>query len=341
MKIMLDAMGSDNGAVEFVKGAYLAMKDSDVEIVLVGNEAELTSLMKNEDPEGKYSSRISVIHAEEVVDMHDDPIKVMKEKPSSSMTVALRALSDNAADALISAGNTGALLAQATLIVKRIKGVRRAALAPITPTASGVAVLIDCGANSECTPEYLMQFALMGSYYSERALGIKSPKVGLLNNGAEDHKGDEVHREAYKLLTAAKENGDINFIGNIEGRDGPLGKVDVIVADGFSGNIYLKTMEGIGMFFAKELKNMFMSSLKGKISALLVKKHIAGFKKKIDYNSAGGAPLLGIRKPVIKAHGSSNAVAIYHCISQAADYAASDMVTQLANSIKEGKEADE
>jgi len=341
MRIMLDTMGSDNGAAEFVKGAVLAAEELDVDIVLVGDEAELTNLLKKEDPKGKYKTAISIIPSTEVVRMNDDPLKVMKEKPDSSMTVALRALSEGKGDALISAGNTGALLTQATLIAKRIKGVRRAALAPVIPSAKGIAVLIDSGANAECTSEYLYQFALMGAFYAEHALGIKNPKVGLLNNGAEEHKGDAVHQEAYKLLRDAGERGKINFIGNIEGRDGPLGVADVIVADGFSGNVYLKTIEGVGMFFARELKAMFMSSLKGKIAGLLVKDSIAGFKEKIDYNDAGGAPLLGIKKPVIKAHGSSKAKSIYHCIIQAIDYIDSGMTIQLEQSLREGKETDE
>ncbi len=341
MRIILDTMGSDNGAREFVKGAVLATEELDVDIVLVGNEEELSQLLKREDPNGKYRKNISIVNASEVVHMNDDPLRVMKEKPDSSMTVAMKALAEGRGDALVSAGSTGALLTQATLILKRIKGIRRAALAPITPTASGVSVLIDSGANAECTPEYLYQFALLGSFYAERALGIKAPRVGLLNNGAEEHKGDSVHQEAYKLLRAAGDKGIINFIGNIEGRDGPMGSADVIVADGFSGNIYLKTMEGIGMFFARELKGMFMSSIKGKLAALLVKNNIGGFKKKIDYNSAGGAPLLGVRKPVIKAHGSANSVAIYHCIIQAIDYVDSGMTIKISQSLAEGNESDE
>lgn len=341
MRIILDTMGSDNGAREFVKGAVLATEELDIDIVLVGNKEELSQLLKSEDPSGKYSKNISIVNASEVVDMNDDPLRVMKEKPDSSMTVAMKALAEGRGDALVSAGSTGALLTQATLILKRIKGIRRAALAPITPTATGISVLIDSGANAECTPEYLYQFALLGSFYAERALGIKTPRVGLLNNGAEEHKGDAVHQEAYKLLREAGDKGIINFVGNIEGRDGPMGSADVIVADGFSGNIYLKTMEGIGMFFARELKSMFMSSAKGKLAALLVKNNIGGFKKKIDYNSAGGAPLLGVRKPVIKAHGSANSVAIYHCIIQAIDYVDSGMTIKISQSLAEGNESDE
>ena len=341
MKILLDAMGSDNGAVEFVKGAVLALSSLDVQIALVGDEAELTSLIKEADPQGKFSGRLSVIPATEVVTMHDDPLAVMKEKPGASMTVAMKALAADEADALVSAGNTGALLTQATLILKRIRGIRRAALAPVVPTANGMALLIDSGANAECTPEYLYQFALMGSYYAEHTMGIASPKVGLLNNGAEEHKGDELHRESYKLLTEAGKAGEMNFIGNIEGRDGPLGAADVVVADGFSGNIYLKTMEGIGLFFTKELKNIFYSSFVGKLAGLLLKSAIGGFKKKVDYNNAGGAPLLGVRKPVIKAHGSAKAVAICNCIIQAKEYADSGIAEKISQSLKKEEKTDE
>ena len=341
MRILLDAMGSDNGAVEFVKGAILAADLCDAEFLFVGQEEILMNLMRENDTTGKLQGRFSVINASEVFDMHDDPHKVMKEKPDSSMTVALKTLANDGGDALVSAGNTGALLTEATLIAKRIRGIRRAALAPITPTANGSAILIDSGANAECTPEYLYQFALMGSFYAERIMGIPTPRVGLLNNGAEDHKGDEVHREAYKLLLAAHNNGEINFVGNIEGRDGPLGEADVIVADGFSGNIYLKTMEGIGLFFTRELKAIFMSSLVGKLSALLLRKAIGGFKKKVDYNNAGGAPLLGVRKPVIKAHGSSKALSICNCILQAKQYAESGITEQIGESLKKEETTNE
>ncbi len=341
MRIILDTMGSDNGAAEFVRGAYMALDTLDIDISLVGNEKELLSLVSEADPEGKFKDRISVINASEVVDMNDDPLAVMKSKPDSSMIVALKLLAEGAGDALVSGGNTGALLTQATLILKRIRGIRRAALAPITPTASGSSLLIDSGANAECTPEYLYQFALMGSFYAEHTIGIPAPRVGLLNNGAEEHKGDELHREAHKLLLDAHNRGEINFIGNIEGRDGPLGAADVIVSDGFSGNIYLKTMEGIGLFFTKELKNIFYSSLIGKLSGLLLKSAINSFRKKVDYNNAGGAPLLGVRRPVIKAHGSAKAVAICNCIIQAKEYSDSGIAEKISQSLKKEEKTDE
>ncbi len=337
MTIILDAMGGDKGAREFVKGALLAVEEFDADIKLVGCEEELKSLLSEEDKNGDYKGRISVVNAGEVVDMNDDPVAVMKEKPDSSMTVALRLLAEGGGDALISSGNTGALLTQATLIVKRIKGIRRAALAPVIPTTEGFALLIDSGANVECTPEYLLQFGLMGAYYAEHALSVMSPRVGLLNNGAEEHKGDQLHREAYQLLKEAGDDGAINFVGNIEGRDVPLGKVDVVVADGFSGNVLLKTMEGVGISFAKELKKIFMTSKRAKFSALMVRNGIREFRRKMDYNEAGGAPLLGVKKPVIKAHGSAGAVAICNSIIQAIDYIDSGIIAKIEHSFSRGE----
>lgn len=341
MRIILDTMGSDNGAEEFVKAALLAIEELDIDIVLVGCEDELKALLEKHDKDKLYEKNITILPTSEVVTMEDDPVAVIKQKPDSSMLKALRYLADNKGDAVVSAGNTGALLTMATLVVKRIKGIRRAALAPVVPTANGCAILIDSGANVDCTPEYLYQFALMGSFYAENALGIKKTRVGLLNNGTESHKGDDLHREAYKLLTEAHENKKINFVGNIEGRDGPLGAADVIVADGFSGNIYLKTMEGVGLFFSREIKKMFMSSKRGKVSGLMLKRKIGEFKSKIDYNEAGGAPLLGVRKPVIKAHGSAKATALCNAIVQAIDYIDSGMTIKLSNTLGGGEQSEE
>ena len=341
MRIILDTMGGDKGSLEFVKGAFLAMNEMDVDIIFVGDENELSQHIKNEDPKGLYAKNISVVHAPEVVEMTDDPLRVMKEKPESSMTVALKLLSEGKGDALISSGSTGALLTQATLIVKRIKGIRRASLAPEIPTATGPALLIDSGANAECTTEYLYQFALMGSYYAENAMGIKNPRVALLNNGAEEHKGDELRKETYKLLKEAGEKGIINFIGNVEGRDVPLGGADVIVADGFSGNVLLKTIEGTAAFFIKAIKDIFTSTTKGKIAGLIVKSSMGELKKKIDHNTAGGAPLLGIRKPVMKAHGSAGYKSVCSSIIQIIDYIDSGMTIKIGKSLGEGNEDNE
>ncbi len=338
MRIILDTMGGDNGSREFIKGALCAIDELDVDIIFVGDEQEIKKHLGETEEAESYSRNISIINASEVVGMNDDPVSVMKQKPDASMTVALRALAEGKGDAVVSAGNTGALLTQATLIVKRIKGIRRAALCPMIPTAKRKALLIDSGANVECTPEYLLQFALLGSYYMENARKVKRPKVGLLNNGAEEHKGDTLHKEAYKLLAEAGDKGEINFIGNVEGRDVPLGKADVVVCDGFSGNVLLKTMEGVATLFSRELKNIFMVSKRAKFSALMVRKGINEFKKKMDYNEAGGAPLLGIRKPIIKIHGSSSSVSVFNAIKQSIDYIDSGLTIRLSKSLAEAEE---
>jgi len=328
MKIIIDAMGGDNAPEEIVKGACLAAKEFGVHIVLVGRENEIERYLDKD-------ADVSIVNAEEVVTMDDDPTTAMKHKKDASMTVALRLLANGEGDAMISAGSTGALLVQATLIVKRIRGVRRAALAPIMPTANGGALLIDSGANADCSPEYLQQFALMGASYTKLALGLENPRIGLLNNGTEEHKGGELQQKTYQLLKAAHEKGMINFVGNIEGRDVVFGGADVIVTDGFSGNILLKTVEGVAMFFTKELKGIFMKNIKTKLAALLVKDGIRNFKKKMDYNETGGAPLLGISKPVIKAHGSSKAYALRSAVKQAIDYVNANSIEEITRNLKE------
>ena len=237
MKIILDAMGGDNAPMAVVKGAVDAQTEFGVDIILVGREAEVRACLA--DCGAADNSHIRVVNAEEVIDMHDDPAHAVRRKKDSSMAVALNMLHDGEADACVSAGSTGALLTGATLLVKRIRGIRRAAMAPVLPNGGKGVVLIDCGANVECTPEYLLQFGFMGSYYSHNILGCESPRVGLLNNGSEDTKGTTLCKEAYALLKHAGEEGKLNFIGNVEGTDVFSGKVDVIVTDGYSGNILL------------------------------------------------------------------------------------------------------
>jgi glycerol-3-phosphate acyltransferase PlsX len=265
--------------------------------------------------------------------MSDSPSASGKDKPDSSMAVGLKMLAAGEGDAFVSAGNTGALLAGAIFTAKRIKGIKRAALAPIVPTKAGSAILIDCGANLECKPEYLLQFGLMGSLYAQRALGVENPRVGLLNIGAEETKGLEVHQEAYKLLRDASHAKKLNFIGNIEGRDASFGAADVIVSDGYGGNIFLKTMEGVGLFFADTLKGLFYQNALTKLSALIVKGGLRSFKKKLDYTETGGSPLLGLQKPVIKAHGSSNAKAIKNAVRQAKNFAEGGVITAITERI--------
>ena len=332
MKIIVDAMGGDFAPLAPVQGALMAHEKYGMEIVLTGKSGAIMDAVracgKSELPVG-----VTLVHTEEVVEICDDPATAFKKKKDSSLTVGLNLLRDGGADGFVCAGSTGALLAGATLVVKRIRGLRRAALAPTIPTATGRAVLIDCGANAECTVEYLLQFAYLGSYYAEKVLGVKNPRVGLLNIGAEESKGDTLRRETYQKLKEAGAAGDLNFVGNVEAKEAMLGACDVIVADGYSGNIMLKSLEGTGKLVSLKLKEMFMSSLGTKLGALLVKARLADFKKMLDPNEVGGTALLGISKPVIKAHGSSNAVAFCNAIRQACEVAQSGIADDIAANI--------
>lgn len=317
MRIILDAMGGDNAPQAPVIGALQAAKDFGAQITLVGRGEEILNVMRsqgyNDLPEG-----IEIAHADEVVDMHDDPATVVRKRKNSSMMIGLKMLSDGLGDAFVSAGSTGALLTGATLLVKRVKGIRRAAMGPAMPNrAGGKTVILDCGANAECTPEFLLQFGLVGSIYAKKCLGIENPKVGLLNIGTEDSKGTQLQKDAYGLLKEAADKGLINFVGNTEARDVPLGAVDVIVCDGFAGNVLLKSIEGTAMFMGSLISKMFKKSILSKLSAALVMKDIKAFKKLLDYREIGGTPFLGIRKPVIKAHGSSDALAFRNAVHQA------------------------
>ena len=317
MRIILDAMGGDNAPQAPVLGALQAAKDFGAQIILVGKGEEILSVMRsqgyNDLPEG-----IEIAHADEVVDMDDDPANVIRKKKNSSMVIGLKMLSDGLGDAFVSAGSTGALLTGATLLVKRVKGIRRAAMGPTMPNkAGGKTVILDCGANAECTPEFLLQFGLIGSIYAKQCLGVENPKVGLLNIGTEDTKGTPLQKEAYALLKAAGDKGIINFVGNTEARDVPLGAVDVVVCDGFAGNVLLKSIEGTAMFMGSLISRMFKKSVFSKLAAALVMKDIKAFKKMLDYREIGGTPFLGIRKPVIKAHGSSDALAFRNAVRQA------------------------
>jgi len=329
MKIIIDAMGGDNAPDEIVLGTVNAVKNSDTEAVLVGKTEEILRVFEKlnikDIPKG-----IEIVNATEVIEIDEDPATAIRIKKDSSLTVGLTLLRDGRGDAFVSAGSTGALLSGATLIVKRVRGIRRAALAPLIPSISGRFVLIDCGANAECTPEYLLQFAYMGSFYAEKELKIKSPKVGLLNNGTESTKGTTLQHETYKLLT----DSNLNFIGNIEAKDVMKGGCDVLVCDGFTGNVFLKTVEGTASLIMSELKGVFFSNFITKISALLVKKQLNGLKGKLNPDSVGGTALLGISKPVIKAHGSSGAFAIENAIMQAVGDARSDIAAQFVNNIE-------
>lgn len=330
MKIIVDAFGGDNSPDVVIKGAAMAVEKLDVDIVLTGDENKIKSFAA---ANGISLDRISIIHTESVIDIHEEPTTILKERSDCSMAVGLKALADGEGDAFVSAGSTGALVVGATFIAKRLKGIKRAALAPIMPTDDGYIMLIDAGANVECRPEALVQFGIMGSCYMEKVLGIKSPKVGLINVGAEDTKGRDMDKEAYALLKKAP----INFYGNLEARDIPFGVCQVAVSDGFTGNVALKLYEGMGSFMAHTLKGMFLDGLGGKIAYLLLRKKVAAIKKKLDYTEVGGAVLMGISKPVIKAHGSSDAKAFYNAIRQAKNCVEGDVIGEISRSIEKLK----
>ena len=333
MKIIVDAMGGDNAPVANVRGALDAVRELGVEVILVGRGEDILKVLKDEGV-ADLPPGLEIAHASEVVEMCDNPATAFREKKDSSLTVGLNLLKNGDGDAFVSAGSTGALLSAATLMVKRVRGIRRAALAPVVPTGAGGAVLIDCGATAECTPEYLLQFAFMGSYYAERVLKRPEPKVGLLNIGAEPSKGTDLQRSAHELLTQADKAGRIRFIGNVEAREAVFGAADVIVTEGYSGNIFLKTMEGVGGYMARQLKAMFMKNLGTKLAAALVADGIKALKKSMDAGEVGGTALMGISRPVVKAHGSSDAYAIKNAIRQARDFAASGLIDDITENIE-------
>ncbi|MGO5023103.1 phosphate acyltransferase PlsX [Lawsonibacter sp. LCP25S3_G6] len=332
MKIIVDAMGGDNAPKAPVMGAIQANREYGVDIILVGRGEDILKTLADNGI-SDLPAGVEIAHASEVVEMCDNPATAFREKKDSSLTVGLNLLKSGAGDAFVSAGSTGALLGGATLLVKRIKGIRRAALAPVVPTGNGGAVLIDCGANAECPPEYLLQFAYMGSYYAEHVLGRPEPKVGLLNIGVEPTKGTSLQTTVYPMLKKAADEGRINFVGNIEAREAVEGAVDVIVSDGYSGNIFLKTMEGTGLFLAREIKKMFTKNLFTKLAAVMVSGGIRNIKKIMDSSEVGGTALVGIAKPVIKAHGSSDAYAIQNAIRQAKQYVSSGIIESITENV--------
>ena len=332
MKIIVDAMGGDNAPQAPVMGAIQANQEYGVGITLVGRGEDILRVLE-ENGIKDLPAGVEIAHASEVVEMCDNPATAFREKKDSSLTIGLNLLKSGDGDAFVSAGSTGALLSGATLVVKRIRGIRRAALAPVVPTGGGGAVLIDCGANAECPPEYLLQFAYMGSYYAEHVLGRPEPKVGLLNIGVEPSKGTSLQTTVYPMLQKAAQEGRINFVGNVEAREAVEGAVDVIVSDGYSGNIFLKTMEGTGLYLVKELKGVFMENLLTKLAALLVSKGLKRMKKLMSSSEVGGTALVGISKPVIKAHGSSDAYAIKNAIRQAKQYVSSGIIESIGENV--------
>ena len=339
MRIILDAMGGDNAPLAPVMGAIQATKDFGTQITLVGRGEEILQAMRqqgiNDLPEG-----IEIANADEVVDMHDDPANVIRKKKNSSMVIGLRMLSEGQGDAFVSAGSTGALLSGATLIVKRVKGIRRASMGPVMPNkAGGKTVMLDCGANAECTPEFLLQFGLVGSLYAKKYIGVENPKVGLLNIGTEDSKGTSLQKETYALLMDAKEKGLINFVGNVEARDVPLGAVDVVVCDGFSGNVLIKTIEGTAMFMGSLMKHrIFKRNIFSMLGYMLCKKGVDEVSGMLNSDTIGGTQFLGIKKPVIKAHGSSGVFAFKNAVHQAEKAAARNLAAELEAELEKMKE---
>ncbi len=329
MKIAIDAMGGDHAPHEIVKGTIDALNDVKATLVLVGDEEAI----KNELSKYTYdSSRIEIHATTEVVENCDKPVSAIRTKADSSMVVGLKQVRQKEFDGFISAGNTGALLAGGAMKVGRIKGIERPALGTALPTMKGFTVLLDSGANAECKARNLKEFAIMGSLYSQLILGVENPKVSLVNVGEEETKGTPVVQEAYQLL---KEEKSINFAGNIEGREIFAGVTDVIVCDGFTGNVILKLLEGMAKGFGDLLKGVFTASPKNMFAAALVKKDLDGFKKKLDYKEYGGAPLLGVNGNVVKAHGSSDAKAIKNAIKYATRFAEADLVQKISDAVKE------
>lgn len=327
MKIVIDAFGGDNAPLEIIKGAALAQAEYGVDIILTGDEEIINKCIKENNITFK---KLEVIHTTDVISMHDEPTSLLKAHKDSSMAVAFRILSEGGADAFVSAGSTGAVVVGGTLIVKRIKGVKRPALGTMIPSVDGKFFLMDMGANAECRPEMLVQFGIMASVYLENVENRPNPTIGLLNIGTEDTKGDELRQETYKLLSEAP----INFVGNIESREMPKGVVDGVVTDGFTGNIALKLIEGTASSLFKMLKGAFYKNLINKLAAAILKKDLYKIKAKMDASEVGGAPLLGVQKPVIKAHGSSDARAMKNAIHQAIIFAEKDVIGTISANLK-------
>ncbi len=333
MKLAIDAMGGDHAPAEPVKGGVEALDHITSDVVLIGDEFEILEELK------KYTydkNRMHVVHASERITNDDKPVQAIRTKKQSSLVIGFEMLKKGEIDALISAGNTGALLAGGTLKVGRIKGIDRPALTTVYPTDKGISVLVDAGANTECIPRNLLQFATMGSIYAQEVLGINGPRVGLVNVGSEEGKGNALVSEAYDLI---RDSG-LNFIGNLEARDIPSGGADVIVCDGFTGNVILKLSEGYGKSFTRFLQSLFKKNALTKIAAMLVADGLKAFKKRMDYREYGGAPLLGTLHPVVKAHGSSNARAFMNAFRYAEKYAAAGVIDKIQAQLTTGGSAE-
>ena len=341
MVILLDAMGGDNAPDANIKGAVKAINQIEAEVVLIGNEDIINKKIKEfygKDNIGEISPRLKIYNTTETIEMEDILTHAIKNKKDSSMVVGFNMLKEGKGDVFISAGNSGALLTGATLLVGRIKGVDRPALAGILPSYKSRLVLMDCGANTNCKPINLLQFAQMASIYLETTIGVKNPKVGLLNIGTEETKGNELMKESYQLLKAKSEELNINFIGNVEGRDAFTGNVDIVVTDGFTGNIFLKAIEGLGKFVKRTLSESLKRNLLSKIAAIPSLPAINRFAKTVDYKEYGGALFLGVKKPVVKAHGSSDEKLFEFTIKQAEQFVKNKAVEKLTEEFSKQRE---
>lgn len=322
MKIIVDAFGGDNAPAEIIKGSMLACDEYNVDIILTGDKNKINECVNKN---GIDLKKTEIVDAGEVITMHDDAKSVLKEKSDSSMAVGFRLLNEGRGDAFVSAGNTGAITVGATLITKRIKGVKRPAIASVMPSAKKPILLMDCGANAECRAEFLYQFGLMGDLYMKHILKYDNPRIALANNGTEETKGTSLVREAYALM----KNAPYNFVGNIEGRQIPFGDADVIVADGFTGNLILKMYEGVAKVLMNGIKDAFMKNILSKLAYLGVKSGIDDMKKQFDYKEYGGAVMLGVKKPVIKAHGSADANTFKNAVKQAVWFLENNLISEV------------
>lgn len=329
MKIIVDAFGGDNAPEQILLGCAQARKELGVEILLTGDKARLEACAKELDITQDLAA-MEILSCGQTLTMEDEPTSVIREKSDSSMAVGLRALAEGKGDAFASAGNSGALVVGATTIVKRVRGVKRVAFAPIMPKSEGFFMLIDGGANVDCRPEMLVQFGLMGSAYMKSVMGVENPRVGLANVGTEDHKGDQLRQETLALLRQCP---GIRFVGNVEARDIPYDGADVIVADGFTGNMILKLYEGVAMALMDKIKGVFMGSMKGKLAAAMVYNDLKKMKKQLDYNEYGGAPIMGCAKPVFKIHGSAKASTVKSALKLTRDYAQSGIISQIGEAV--------
>lgn len=326
MKIIVDAFGGDNAPLEIIKGCAMAVEEYGVEIILTGNE----EIIKSVSAENNISlNSMEIVHTDVVVLPDDDASVVVKEKKDSSMGLGFQLLAEGKGDAFVSAGNSGALVMGSTLIIKRIKGIKRPAFAPVMPKAQGCFMLIDGGANNEVRPEMLQQFGIMGSIYMNKVMGVEKPRVGLANVGTEEHKGTQLQHDAYKLLSQS----NLNFVGNVEGRDIPADACEVLVTDGFNGNMILKTYEGVAIELMNKIKSVFKKNIKNKLAASMIMKDLKILAKEMDYNEYGGAAIMGVNKPVFKAHGSSKAKTIKNAIKLTMQFVEGNVIEEISKNI--------